>query len=105
MASFVAAYRVGMLVSTAGALFSSAASRARVCQERRLDGGLSGDGRLVLVGIVTTLIATEPEKSAAAVADHAAHQRDNPLHAWRAPPCGAFADFLSREMAIVVLLS
>ena len=35
-------------------------------QERRLDLGLSRDGGCVLIGIVTTLVATEPEKSAAA---------------------------------------
>ena len=32
---------------------------------------------LVLIGIATTLLATEPEKSAAARADHAAHAGEN----------------------------
>ena len=34
---------------------------------------------LVLIGIVTALFATEPEQSAAASADHAAHAGENPL--------------------------
>ena len=58
----------------------------------------------VLIGIVTTLIATEPEKSAAAVADHAAHQRENPMQRVARAATGAFSEFLTREMAIVVLL-
>ena len=58
----------------------------------------------VLIGIVTTLIATEPEKSAAAVADHAAHRRENPMQRVARAAAGAFSEFLTREMAIVVLL-
>ena len=57
----------------------------------------------MLIGIVTTLIATEPEKSAAAVADHAAHAGDNPLTRVFKAAAGAFAEFLTRDMAVVVL--
>ena len=58
----------------------------------------------VLIGIVTTLIATEPEKSAAAVADHAAHAGDDPLTRVFKAAAGAFAEFLTRDMAVVVLV-
>jgi PAT family beta-lactamase induction signal transducer AmpG len=104
MASYVAAYRVGMLASTAGALFLVTGFE---------DFGLSKTGAwtagylamaaLVVVGIVTTLIATEPEKSAAAEVDHAAHARENPLIRVTVAARGAFSDFLTREVAFVVL--
>jgi PAT family beta-lactamase induction signal transducer AmpG len=58
---------------------------------------------LVVIGIVTTLIATEPEKSAAAEVDHAAHARENPLIRVTVAARGAFSDFLTREVAFVVL--
>ena len=40
----------------------------------------------VLIGVVTTLVATEPEKSAAVTADHAAHAARTRSRAWCAPP-------------------
>ena len=47
MASYVAAYRIGMLISTAGALFLvSGFESFGLAQERRLDRRLSGDGGL-----------------------------------------------------------
>ena len=76
MASYVAAYRIGMLASTAGALFLvsgfEGSVSARTPPGRR---GYIGMAALVAIGIVTTLVATEPEKSAAAAAEHAAHAR------------------------------
>ena len=46
MASYVAAYRVGMLVSGAGALFLvSGFQAAGLCQARRMERKLSGHGR------------------------------------------------------------
>jgi PAT family beta-lactamase induction signal transducer AmpG len=72
MASYVAAYRIGMLVSTAGALFWSAVSKHRP-RAKHAPGcaGYVVMAALVLIGIVTTLFATEPEKSAPADAAHA----------------------------------
>ena len=58
----------------------------------------------VLIGIVATLLATEPEKSAAATADHAAHAAENPVRRVMRAANGAFSEFLTREMAVVVLL-
>jgi PAT family beta-lactamase induction signal transducer AmpG len=57
----------------------------------------------VMIGILTALYTTEPEKSAAASADHAAHAADNPLRRVAVTAVGAFSEFLSREMAFVSL--
>ena len=68
MASYVAAYRIGMLVSTAGALFIVSGFEALgLRQARRLDApAMSRWLRWSLIGIATTLLATEPEQSATA---------------------------------------
>jgi PAT family beta-lactamase induction signal transducer AmpG len=59
---------------------------------------------LVVIGIATALIATEPEKSATAAIEHAAHARENPLVRVATAAYASFADFLTRDMAIVVLV-
>jgi MFS transporter, PAT family, beta-lactamase induction signal transducer AmpG len=102
MASYVAAYRIGMLVSTAGALFLVSGFE-----------GVSGFDRhaawtaayvvmaaLVLLGIATTLAATEPEKSTNADATHA---RENNLQRVVEAAIGAFSEFLTRDLVFVVL--
>ena len=58
---------------------------------------------LVVVGMITTLIATEPEKSAVAEANHAAHAGENALRRVAVAAYGAFTEFLTRDAAIVVL--
>jgi MFS transporter, PAT family, beta-lactamase induction signal transducer AmpG len=104
MASYVAAYRIGLLVSTAGVLFIVTGLR-----ELQFDLGASwllgyvAMAAFVVLGIVTALFATEPEKSAAATADHAAHADDHPLRRLFHTTSGAFRDFLSRDMVVVVL--
>src|SRR5205809_5847268 len=55
---------------------------------------------LVVVGIATTLIATEPEQSAVA---EAAHVTENPLTRVGKAAIGAFSEFLTRDMALVAL--
>ena len=105
MASYVAAYRIGMLASTAGALFLvSGFEGLGFGQGPAWTWGYVVMAGLILVGIATTLIATEPEKSASAEADHAAHARDNPLLRVVRTAIGAFADFLTRDMALVALV-
>src|SRR5258707_11868999 len=59
---------------------------------------------LVVVGIATMLIAREPEKSAVAAAEHAAHARENPLVRVAIAAYASFGAFLARDMAIVVLI-
>jgi PAT family beta-lactamase induction signal transducer AmpG len=104
MASYVAAYRIGTLVSTAGALFLvTGFEDFGLSKTPAWMAGYLVMAALVVVGIVTALIATEPEKSAAAEVDHAAHARENPVIRVAVTARGAFSDFLTPEMAFVVL--
>jgi MFS transporter, PAT family, beta-lactamase induction signal transducer AmpG len=129
-ASYVAAYRIGTLVSTAGALFLVTALE---------DGGLTKTAAwtmsyyamaaCVAIGIVTTLQATEPESSRPIHGDRAAaldidgfarllqSRWLRPCSAERiaaivrsmsktrvgASAVGSFAEFLSRDAPFVVL--
>src|SRR6202166_2225229 len=64
MASYVAAYRIGMLVSTAGALFLvSAYEGTGIARTSAWMWGYVVMAALVLIGTVTALFATEPEQS------------------------------------------
>jgi PAT family beta-lactamase induction signal transducer AmpG len=100
--AYVAAYRVGMLVSTAGALFI-------VSFFEKVQGfdkatawtlGYVVMAAFVLVGMATTLFAREPARSAEAVA---AHSADNPMVRVLKAAVGSFSEFLTRDMALAVL--
>jgi PAT family beta-lactamase induction signal transducer AmpG len=105
MASYVAAYRIGMLVSTAGALFLvTGFERSGFDKNAAWTAGYIVMAACVAIGIVTTMIATEPEKSATAKAEHAAHARENPIVRVARTALAAFMDFLSRDAAIAVLV-
>ena len=66
MASYVAAYRIGMLVSTAGALFLVSAIQAYGFDKQAAwHWGYVAMAALVLIGTATALLATEPERSRA----------------------------------------
>jgi MFS transporter, PAT family, beta-lactamase induction signal transducer AmpG len=105
MASYVAAYRIGMLASTIGALYLvSGFEWFGLAKQSAWTASYVGMAALVTLGIATTLIATEPEKSAAAAAEHAAHARENPLRRVADAAYGAFESFLTRDAAIVVLV-
>jgi MFS transporter, PAT family, beta-lactamase induction signal transducer AmpG len=100
-AAYVAAYRVGMLVSTAGALFAvSGFQAAGFAKGTAWQFGYAAIAVLVLIGTATALVATEPERSERAEAAHAGHK---PLARVAEAAAGAFKDFLSYEMAFVVL--
>jgi PAT family beta-lactamase induction signal transducer AmpG len=104
MASYVAAYRVGMLVSTAGALFLvSGFEGLGYGKSAAWTAGYLAMAALVVIGIATVLVATEPEKSATAVTEHAAQARDNPLQRVAVAAYGAFDEFLTRDMAAIAL--
>ena len=104
MASYVAAYRIGMLASTAGALFLvSGFEGLGFAKDAAWTAGYLAMAALVVIGIATVLVATEPEKSAAAVAEHGAHARENPLSRVMLAAYGAFSEFLTRDMAFIVL--
>jgi MFS transporter, PAT family, beta-lactamase induction signal transducer AmpG len=92
-----------MLASTAGALFLvSGFEGLGFGKDAAWTAGYLAMAALVVIGIATTLIATEPEKSAAA--EHAAQARENPLERVAVAAYGAFAEFLTRKMALVVLV-
>ena len=105
MAAYVAAYRIGMLASTAGALFLvSGFEGLGFGKEGAWSAGYLAMAALVVIGIATTLIATEPAKSATAAIEHAAQARENPLVRVAKAAYASFADFLTRDLAIVVLV-
>ena len=102
MASYVAAYRIGMLVSTAGALFLVSGFESTGLARSRLEWGYVAMAALVLIGMATALVATEPEKSAAR--GSRARERRDRVRARRCRPRSARSrDFLTRDMAIVAL--
>jgi PAT family beta-lactamase induction signal transducer AmpG len=101
MASYVAAYRIGMLVSTAGALFLvSGFEGLGLGRHAAWSAGYAVMAALVLIGMATALIATEPEKSRLA---NAAHAKVSALKRVTEAAVGAFSDFLTRDMAFVAL--
>jgi len=102
MASYVAAYRIGMLVSTAGALFLVSGFESVFGFDRHVawSAGYMVMAVLVLLGIATTLGATEPEKSINA---DAAHAQENNMQRVVEAATGAFSEFLTRDLAFVVL--
>jgi MFS transporter, PAT family, beta-lactamase induction signal transducer AmpG len=101
MASYVAAYRIGMLVSTAGALFMvSAFEGTGLARASAWMWGYVVMAALVLIGTVTALAATEPGQSAraeAATGTESAFTRV--MHA----AIGAFSEFLVRKDALAAL--
>src|ERR1700727_1863332 len=101
MASYVAAYRVGMLVSTAGALFLvSAFESTGIARSSAWMWGYVVMAAMVLIGTVTALSATEPEQSARAEAATGAESAfARVIHA----AGGAFSEFLVRPDALAAL--
>jgi PAT family beta-lactamase induction signal transducer AmpG len=103
VASYVAAYRVGMLVSGAGVLYLVAAFELYdFANTVAWKLALIVMAVLVLIGIATTLVATEPGQSAIAEAAHAGEKNSVVRVAQAA--YHAFADFLTRDAAIIVLV-
>jgi PAT family beta-lactamase induction signal transducer AmpG len=101
MASYVAAYRIGMLVSTAGALFIVSGFQGfGLSHSAAWSAGYAVMAVLVLIGVATTLAAKEPVKSANAAA---ARARETTLQRIVEAATGAFSEFLTRDMAFVVL--
>jgi PAT family beta-lactamase induction signal transducer AmpG len=106
MAAYVAAYRIGMLASTAGALFlvSGFEDGLSFGKEASWTAGYLVMAALVVIGVATALIAREPEKSLVATAEHAAHARENPLVRVAMAAYASFSEFLTRDLAILVLV-
>src|SRR3954451_20511530 len=101
MASYVAAYRIGMLVSTAGALFLvSAFEGTGIARSSAWMWGYVVMAALVLIGTVTALAATEPEQSARA---EAATRTETAFVRVLNAAVGAFSEFLTRRDAFAAL--
>jgi MFS transporter, PAT family, beta-lactamase induction signal transducer AmpG len=101
MASYVAAYRIGMLVSTAGALFTvSGFQGLGLSHSAAWSAGYAVMAVLVLIGVATTLAAKEPAQSAS---PDAVHAREKTLQRVIEAAVGAFSEFLTREAALVAL--
>jgi MFS transporter, PAT family, beta-lactamase induction signal transducer AmpG len=103
-AAYVAAYRVGLLVSGAGTL-ALVGSLVKLGFDLQFawGAGYAVMALLAAVGIATTLLAAEPAKSGDATADHAAHVRESSFRRLAVTTISAFRDFLTRDAAIVVL--
>ncbi len=105
MASYVAAYRIAVLISGAGALFLvSGFVLLGLGKQAAYHATYLTMAVLVVVGIIATLFANEPTKSAAAEADHAVHAQDN---AWKRifeSGVASFSEFLKYDMAVAVLI-
>ncbi len=100
MASYVAAYRVGMLVSGAGVIGLSAWLESQgLSKEAIWPIAYAGAALLVLVGLAAALLAREP----AGVEDDTAAVRPEPLKRLLDTATGAFAEFFKRDAAIAVL--
>src|SRR3974390_2215633 len=101
MASYVAAYRIGMLVSTAGALFLVSGFQGLGLEHNAAwSAGYAAMAVLVLIGVATTLFAHESGKSADAAAVQA---RETSLQRVVEAAGGAFSEFLTRDLALVAL--
>lgn len=101
MASYVAAYRIGMLASTAGALFMvSGFELWGLGKHAAWTAGYVVMALLVVIGMVTALIATEPQQFKAA---EAKHRGEKPLARLIETSVSAFREFLSRDMALAAL--
>lgn len=99
MAGYVAAYRIGMLVSGAGVLVLVAwLESAGVARGSVWMWGYVGAAAAMIVGIIATLLATEPP------APDAPREQGNPLHRVVTTATGAFGEFLARDAAIAILL-
>ena len=102
MASYVAAYRVGMLASGAGVVALTAWLETKGFDKTTVwTIGYAVAAALVVVGLLTVLAAREPETAAARETSPAtgADALARVMHAAK----GAFADFLTRDAALAVL--
>jgi PAT family beta-lactamase induction signal transducer AmpG len=104
MAYFVAAYRIGMLVSTAGTV-----ALVAYLEYLGVDRGLvwaygyAAMAALVLVGMAAALLAQEPRENKVEAKVHAG-QPSNPMLRFFRAAYEAFADFLSKKDALLILL-
>jgi MFS transporter, PAT family, beta-lactamase induction signal transducer AmpG len=106
LASYIAAYRIGALVSGAGALLLVTVLRTLNLGARTAwSACYAVMAILILVGVTATLLATEPKRSGAVEAEHAQEARgENWLQRAFWAAVDSFRDFLSRDLAVAVLI-
>src|SRR3954451_16930531 len=104
MASYVAAYRVANLLSTAGALYVVTGFEAGLgfARTNAWTLGYVVMALMVLIGLATSILATEPEKSGAVEAEHARHATQSKLSRVYDTARVALADFMLRDTAVIV---
>ncbi len=101
MASYVAAYRVGMLISTAGALFLVSGFEATgLTKPIAWMWGYIAMAAMVLIGMIAALVATEPEQSRRA---EEAASGESAITRVITAAVGAFTEFLTRRDVWAVL--
>lgn len=101
MASYVAAYRVGMLISTAGALFLVSGFEATgLIKPIAWMWGYVAMAAMVLIGMIAALVATEPEQSRRAAE---ATSGESAMSRVVSAAIGAFTEFLTRKDVWAVL--
>jgi PAT family beta-lactamase induction signal transducer AmpG len=103
MASYVAGYRVGSLISGAGALLLVVELQAVFADHAAWTACYLVMAAMILVGITGTLLADEPQPSAAVEAKYSAAARDSSLKRAFWAAVESFRDFLSRHLALTVL--
>src|ERR1051325_9845416 len=105
MASYVAAYRVANLLSTAGALYVVTGFETGLgfARGNAWTLGYIVMTLMVLIGLAASILATEPEKSGAVAAEHARHASQSKLTRVYDTARVALADFMLPDMAVVVL--
>jgi PAT family beta-lactamase induction signal transducer AmpG len=106
MAYFVAAYRVGMLVSTAGAVALVAyLEYIGVNKSLVWSYGYAAMAALVVIGMIAALLAKEPRaKEREAEAEASGERTGNPLLRFFRAAYAAFADFFSKRDALLILI-
>ena len=100
MASFVAAYRVGMLASTAGVLLLVSYFEQELAKPSAWSAGYIAMAGLVGIGMLISLIATEP---AATEQETEAETGGTPIRRVMRSAIGAFSEFLQRDLALFTL--
>ncbi|HAO40865.1 MAG TPA: MFS transporter [Afipia sp.] len=101
MASYVAAYRVGMLISTAGALFLVSGFEATgLTKPIAWMWGYIAMAAMVLIGMIAAIVATEPEQSRRA---EEATSGESAITRVITAAVGAFTEFLTRKDVWAVL--
>jgi PAT family beta-lactamase induction signal transducer AmpG len=105
LASYVAAYRIGVLVAGAGALILVAGLRGlKLGDHTAWATCYAVMAVLVTVGIVATFLAAEPQKPGSAAIGDTGRKSESTLKRVFWSAVDSFRDFLSRDLAIAVLV-